>query len=91
MPTHHGITPEQARALAASPLPTREKTLEYFEILIASAAADHHATEVVVNMIPGTHSPEAVDFAVLTLTGRGFQVEKTENAGFQTYRITFES
>lgn len=83
------FTAKDAAALADANAATREETLDYFESIIRSTAEGQRTHTVTVALPKGRFTKGGIDFAILTLTTRGFEVENVEGTDNPTYKVSF--
>ncbi|MCC4606832.1 hypothetical protein [Xanthomonas campestris] len=83
------FTAKDAAALANADADTREETLSYFESIIRSTAEGQRVRTVTVALPKERFTKASIEFAILTLTTRGFDVEKVEGVDNPTYKVSF--
>lgn len=82
------VTPEVIKKRANVGPDGREEALAYFESLMLFSADNQRSETTTVAMAKERFSQEAIEFAVLTLTTRGFNVERVEGIENPTYKVS---
>lgn len=89
MPQDSEFTAADARAIATGERLSKEETLAFFESVIRFGAENQRSTEITVALAAGAHTEESITYAVVQLTGRGFDISKVEGLTNPTYVVKF--
>ncbi|MEA9749294.1 hypothetical protein VDF76_20350 [Xanthomonas campestris pv. raphani] len=82
-----GIDAERARSISSTAAASREETLVFFENVIGFAAEQQRSNETTVSLAENAHTHQGIEYAVLTLTTRGFDVTRAGGPETCTYLV----
>ncbi|WP_435003715.1 hypothetical protein [Xanthomonas arboricola] len=81
------IDADRARFISSTAPASREETLAFFENIIGFAAEQNRSNETKVVLGKNAHTNQGIEYAVLTLSTRGFDVKPAGDPEARTYLV----
>ncbi|WDM67477.1 MULTISPECIES: hypothetical protein [Xanthomonas] len=81
------IDADRARLISSTVPASREETLAFFENIIGFAAEQQRSNGATVALAKNAHTNQGIEYAILTLSTRGFDVKPAGDPEARTYLV----